>query len=73
MSKPYDVIMSKLIFSNKNNEFYQSLKDSVEQYFINNKKEKTGDARLFIKSAVLIFSAIGMYIVTGKQIGRAHV
>lgn len=63
--------MSKLIFSNKNNEFYQSLKDSVEQYFINGKKQKTGDARLFIKSAVLISSAIGMYalLIVGHPAG----
>lgn len=54
-------IMAKITFSNSNNEFYQSLKASVEQYFKQNKIKKTGDWRLFIKTIVLVTAAITLY------------
>jgi len=53
--------MSKITFSNQNNEFYQSLKASVEDYFEKNKIKKTGDWRLFSKTIILIGAAITMY------------
>ncbi|WP_462254133.1 fatty acid desaturase family protein [Ferruginibacter sp.] len=53
--------MSKITFSNRNNEFYQSLKVSVDEYFEKNKIKKTGDWRLFSKTIILIGAAITMY------------
>ncbi len=53
--------MSKITFSNRNNEFYQSLKVSVDEYFEKNKIKKTGDWRLFSKTIILIGAAIIMY------------
>jgi linoleoyl-CoA desaturase len=53
--------MSKIIFNNKNNAFYQSLKESVDQYFIQKNIKKTGDWRLFSKSIILIGSAVAIY------------
>lgn len=53
--------MSKIIFNNKNNAFYQSLKESVDQYFTQNNIKKTGDWRLFSKTIILISSAVGVY------------
>ena len=55
--------MAKITFSNSNNEFYQSLKNSVEEYFTQNKIKKTGDWRLFSKTIILIGSAITMYLL----------
>jgi linoleoyl-CoA desaturase len=53
--------MSKIVFNNKNNAFYQDLKQSVDQYFTENKIGKTGDWRLFSKTFILIGSAIAVY------------
>lgn len=55
--------MAKITFSNSNNDFYQSVKASVEEYFVENKIKKTGDWRLFIKTIILIGSAIAMYLL----------
>ena len=55
--------MSKIIFNNRNNEFYTSLKLGVESYFSQQKIKKTGDWRLFSKTIVLIGSAITIYAV----------
>ena len=54
--------MSKVTFNNKNNEFYQSLKTSVDAYFEKNNIEKTGDWRLYIKTILLWVSAIAIYV-----------
>jgi linoleoyl-CoA desaturase len=51
--------MAKITFSNSNNDFYQSLKDEVEEYFV----KKTGDWRLFSKTIILVSSAIGLYLM----------
>lgn len=55
--------MSKIIFNNRNNEFYQSVKAAVDNYFTENKIKKTGDWRLFTKSIVLIGTFIGIYAI----------
>lgn len=53
--------MSKITFSNKNNEFYTSLKQAVDEYFETNKIPKTGDWRLFSKTIILILSALSIF------------
>ena len=53
--------MSKISFNNANNEFYQSLKAAVEEYFTQKKIKKTGDWRLFSKTIILVGSAITFY------------
>ncbi len=53
--------MAKITFSNSNNEFYQSLKASVEEYFVTNKIKKTGDWRLYIKTITLVTTALVSY------------
>ena len=55
--------MSKITFNNRNNDFYQSLKTSVDAYFSDNKIQKTGDWRLFTKTFVLLGSSIAIYAV----------
>lgn len=55
--------MAKITFSNRNNDFYQSLKSSVEEYFVNNKIKRTGDWRLFSKTIILVSAAIAIYTV----------
>ena len=55
--------MAKITFSNRNNDFYQSLKSSVEEYFVSNKIKRTGDWRLFSKTIILVSAAIAMYMV----------
>ena len=53
--------MAKITFSNHNNDFYQSLKSSVDEYFEKNKIKKTGDWRLFSKTIILVLTAIAIY------------
>ena len=53
--------MAKIIFDNRNNQFYQSLKLSVDEYFETNGIKRTGDWRLYIKTITLIGAAIAMY------------
>jgi len=53
--------MPKITFSNRNNEFYQSLKTAVDEYFEKNKISKTGDWRLYSKTIILVGAAITGY------------
>lgn len=53
--------MAKITFSNRNNDFYQSLKADVEAYFTERKIKKTGDWRLFSKTIILGTAAIVSY------------
>jgi linoleoyl-CoA desaturase len=53
--------MAKITFSNKNNEFYQSLKTSVDQYFETKGIKRTGDWRLYIKTFILVGVAAATY------------
>lgn len=53
--------MAKIIFDNRNNQFYQSLKNSVDHYFETKGIKKTGDLRLYIKTITLVGAAIIMY------------
>lgn len=53
--------MAKIVFNNANNEFYQTLKSSVDAYFKDNNIQKTGDWRLFSKTIILIGSALLVY------------
>ena len=53
--------MAKITFDNRNNQFYQNLKISVDQYFETNGIGKTGDWRLFIKTLTLVGGAVLMY------------
>lgn len=55
--------MAKVTFNNNNNLFFQSLKDSVENYFKTNNLKKTGNWRLYSKAAILIPSALTIYIL----------
>jgi linoleoyl-CoA desaturase len=55
--------MSKFSFNNKNKVFFNELKRSVDNYFIENKIEKTGNFSLYLKAATLIPAAITIYIV----------
>ena len=55
--------MAKVTFNNKNNSFFTALKAEVEQYFNQHKIKKTGNWKLYIKTGVLIPSAICLYIL----------
>ena len=60
--------MAKVTFSKKNPIFYNDLKSSVEAYFTNYNIQKTGDWRLYLKAAILIPSAVFIYIfLLGSQ------
>ena len=53
--------MPKITFDNKDNRFYTSVKNAVDEYFATNKIKKTGDWRLYTKSIILISTAIAGY------------
>jgi linoleoyl-CoA desaturase len=55
--------MPKITFSNRNNEFYQSLKTAVDEYFEKQHKKKTGDWRLFSKTIILVTAAVTGYVL----------
>ena len=54
--------MAKITFDNRDNQFYQSLKASVDQYFVSKGIKKTGDWRLHLKTVILLTTAIVLYI-----------
>ncbi|HTN08500.1 acyl-CoA desaturase [Agriterribacter sp.] len=54
--------MYKVTFNNKNKVFFNALKANVDQYFIDNNIGKTGNWKLYLKSAVLIPAAILIYL-----------
>ncbi|MCK7557004.1 acyl-CoA desaturase [Chitinophaga sedimenti] len=54
--------MSKVTFNNKNAVFFQSLKASVDAYFAETKQRKTGNWKLYHKTAVLIPAALAIYV-----------
>ena len=54
--------MPKITFNNKHSVFYNFLKSEVDRYFIEKKIGRTGDWRLFLKTAILIPCALTMYI-----------
>jgi linoleoyl-CoA desaturase len=54
--------MAKISFNNSNSMFFQSLKNSVEDYFKSKRLSKTGDWRLYIKASILIPLAICTYL-----------
>ena len=54
--------MAKVTFNNKNSVFYPVLKSAVENYFVDRNLKKTGNWKLYIKSAILIPLAISIYI-----------
>ncbi len=53
--------MGKITYNNSNAVFFTSLKKSVEAYFVQHKKRKTGNIHLYIKSVILISAAVGLY------------
>jgi linoleoyl-CoA desaturase len=55
--------MSKFSFNNKNKVFFNELKRSVDNYFVDNKIQKTGNFSLYIKAATLIPAAVTIYIL----------
>ena len=54
--------MYKVTFNNKNKVFFNALKANVDQYFIDNNIGKTGNWKLYVKSAVLIPAATLIYL-----------
>jgi linoleoyl-CoA desaturase len=54
--------MPKVTFNNKSSAFFTALKAEVEQYFRQHKIKKTGNWKLYIKTGVLVPSAIGLFI-----------
>lgn len=53
---------AKVTFKNTNNLFFQSLKKSVDEYFIATGKKKTGNWELYSKAVILIPAALAIYI-----------
>jgi len=56
-------LMSKVIFNNKNAVFYPTLKRSVDNYFKEQNLNKTGNWQLYLKTLILIPSAVVLYLV----------
>ncbi len=54
--------MPKVTFDNKNAVFFTGLKKEVDAYFNTNNIKKTGDFRLYAKTAILIPLAVTLYV-----------
>ncbi len=54
--------MAKVTFNNSDNQFFQSLKASVDEYFESRNMKKTGNWKLHLKTVILISSAIAIYL-----------
>jgi linoleoyl-CoA desaturase len=52
----------KVSFNNSNRVFFNSLKNSVDEYFNRNNIRKTGNIKLYIKTAVLITFTLALYV-----------
>ena len=55
--------MPKVTFNNSNSLFFQSVKQSVEDYFNTNNIRKTGNWKLYVKTIVLIPLAVALYLI----------
>lgn len=53
--------MYKVTFNNKNKVFFNALKANVDQYFIDNNLEKTGNWKLYLKTFILIPASVLIY------------
>jgi linoleoyl-CoA desaturase len=56
------ILMPKVTFAKKDNEFYSELKNRVEEYFQQKNTSKHGDMRLYTKAIVLYSILIGAFI-----------
>lgn len=54
--------MSRVTFNNKNNVFFNELRRRVDEYFVTNNIKPTGNYKLYVKTAILLSSAAGLYI-----------
>ena len=54
--------IKRISFSAKNNLFYDTLKQKVENYFASNKLKPTGNWKLYSKTIILLISAIAIYL-----------
>lgn len=54
--------LPKVIFNNKNAVFFQSLKEAADNYFNGKGIQKTGDRRLYLKTAILFLVALTLYV-----------
>jgi len=57
------IFMPKVTFANNNRLFFQSVKSSVDEYFTSNNIKKTGNWKLYLKTAILIPLAMVLYAV----------
>lgn len=55
--------MAKISFNNKNNLFFTSLKQKIEDYFSSNNIKQTGNHKLYIKTGTLLAIAAFLYVV----------
>src|SRR5690606_6079574 len=55
--------MSKVSFTKSNSPFFISLKEKVNNYFLEQGLSKTGGPKLFVKSLCIILSALAIYII----------
>jgi linoleoyl-CoA desaturase len=53
--------LKTVAFNNKNNSFYNQIKDEVNQYFKEKNKSQTGDYRLYLKSVILLPLSLILY------------
>lgn len=55
--------MLKYTFETGTSSFFKTLKERVEQYFIEKKLDPSGSSRLYVKSILQVLSAVSLYLI----------
>ena len=56
------IVMTKISFQSAQSPFFRSLKSKVDTYFSDNQLRKSGEHKLYLKSVILVVSAIALYV-----------
>lgn len=54
--------MQKVVFNNKDSQFFDTLKGKVDAYFKSNNIRETGNFKLYLKTVLLLLSASALYV-----------
>jgi len=55
--------MARVTFNNQNRYFFQFINSRVENYFIEQNLKKTGNIQLYVKTVILISTAVSLYLL----------
>jgi linoleoyl-CoA desaturase len=63
LPKYFNFFMTKISFNNTNKQFSSTLRKRVNDYFKTHNISNTGNRRLYLKSAILVSTAVAGYLI----------